>query len=299
MESFQLVYEEDLEEIIEGIKDLKNFFKMKKIEAGISESINKSTHFIKISFPDEKLSRKNLNMFNIYIANILYKALIEEFSRKYIIEFITDTYFFLDGDEIDEVKKRSIEILNNDSHIIEDSNIYYMNRKNEIIEKIVECIEENKEINIKGFLTFRMKELKNELQNIIDKIVEDYLIEKEYNEFIKLLKYFVDIQDSKIDEVNIIIDKGGNYIIQDGSGDDLMDRLFNEFLGNKFTGTVNMEDMLISGLITYCPNKIIIHCANNCHNTEFINTIKNVFLQRVEFCDKCKICNKIKEKNHN
>ncbi len=38
------------------------------------------------------------------------------------------------------------------------------------------------------------------------------MVEKEYNEFIKLLKYFVDVQENKIDEVNIIIDKLGNYI---------------------------------------------------------------------------------------
>lgn len=299
MESFKLIYEEDLEEIIEGIKELKNFFKIKKIDAGISESINNSTHFIKISFPEEKLSKKNENMFNIYIANILYKALIEEFTRKYIVEFLSDTYFFLSGEEINEVRNRSIEILNNNSHIIDDSNIYYMNRKNDIIDKIVQCIEENNEINIKGFLTFRMKELKNELQNIIDKVVEEYLVEKEYNEFIKLLKYFVDIQDSRIDEVNIIIDNSGNYTIQDKNGDDLMDKLFSEFSEGKFTGTVNMEDMLISGLITYCPDKIIIHCASNCINKEFINTIQNVFLQRVVFCDNCKICKKINKKTNN
>lgn len=299
MESFKLIYEEDLEEIIEGIQDIKNFFKIKKIDAGISESINNGTHFIKISFPEEKLSKKNENMFNIYIANILYKVLVEEFLNKYVGEFLSDTYFFLSEEEIDEVRNKSVEVLNNDSHIIDDANIYYMNRRNEIIDKIVGCVEENNEINIKGFLTFRIKELKNELQNMIEKIVEEYLVEKEYNEFIKLLKYFVDIQDSKIEEVNIIINKDGNYIIQDKNGEDLTEKLFSEFLGSKFTGTVNMEDMLISALITYCPDKIIIHCSENCGNKEFINTVKNVFLQRVVFCDSCKICKKINKKTNN
>ena len=35
------------------------------------------------------------------------------------------------------------------------------------------------------------------------------LSEKEYNEFIKLLKYFVDIQDCKLEEVNIIVQRNG------------------------------------------------------------------------------------------
>lgn len=143
-----------------------------------------------------------------------------------------------------------------------------------------------------------MKDLKNYLQNIVDKVVEEYLIEKEYNEFIKLLKYFVEIQESKIEEVNIIISESGEYIVKDKEGNDIIEQLFSEFSGGNFTGVVNMEDMLISGLITYCPNKIVIHCASNCLNKEFINTIKNVFLNRVVFCDNCKTCSKIKEKTH-
>ncbi len=32
------------------------------------------------------------------------------------------------------------------------------------------------------------------------------MVDKEYNEFIKLLKYFVEIEESKLDKLNILID---------------------------------------------------------------------------------------------
>ena len=51
-----------------------------------------------------------------------------------------------------------------------------------------------------------MKELRSDIEEIIDKVIEGYMVEKEYKEFIKLLKYFVDIQESKIDLINIVID---------------------------------------------------------------------------------------------
>ena len=82
---------------------------------------------------------------------------------------------------------------------------YCINKINCIIEKIKECLEENEVINIKGFITFRMKELREDIECIIDKIVEDYMIEKEYKEFIKLLKYFVDILESKIENYSKIL----------------------------------------------------------------------------------------------
>ncbi|EET86548.1 sporulation protein YtxC, partial [Clostridium carboxidivorans P7] len=72
-----------------------------------------------------------------------------------------------------------------------------------------------------GFITFRMKELREDLEEIVDKVVERYMTEKEYNEFIKLLKYFVEIQESKIEEINIIIKSDGKYLIQDKEGNDI------------------------------------------------------------------------------
>lgn len=59
--------------------------------------------------------------------------------------------FFLNGNETEEIKQSSSEVFNIDMTLIDQSNIYYMNRKNDILDKIIECIEENKEINIKGF----------------------------------------------------------------------------------------------------------------------------------------------------
>ena len=44
-----------------------------------------------------------------------------------------------------------IDVFENEDNKIDDNMIYYMNRKNEIIKKIILCLEENNEVNIKGF----------------------------------------------------------------------------------------------------------------------------------------------------
>ncbi len=149
-------------------------------------------------------------------------------------------------------------------------------------------------MNIKGFLTFRMKEIAHDLESIIDKIVEKFMIEKEYNEFIKLLKYFVDVQESKINEVNIMIDKDGDYLVKDELGNDILNNLINELYDSRINSKVSSEDLIISGLITSAPKKIVIHCVENSRNKELIETIKNVFVERVEFCDDCAKCTQLK-----
>lgn len=292
-----VVYNEEREDVIDGINNIKEYFKSKNIVIGISESIESNTHFVKI-FCEEEINDRLRNVFNIHVANILYNVVIDEFYNKDMMSFLSDTYFFLKYDEIKEIRDNSLEVLKGEGAIIDENSIYCINKRNAIIDKIVQCIDENNEININGFMTFRMKELKDDLEGIIDKIVEKYMVEKEYNEFIKLLKYFVEIQESKIDLMNIEVCNDGKYIIRDKNGIDITERLFSDLNDLRYRENTNEEDILISVLITNSPEKIVIHCVENCRNSELIDTVKKVFTNRVEFCDDCKACKKIKRTIH-
>ena len=142
-----------------------------------------------------------------------------------------------------------------------------------------------------------MKELREDIEEIIDKVVEEYMVEKEYREFVKLLKYFVDIQESKIEKINIYIHKGGGYELKDGYGNDIFNEFMKELDECKVDTEAKMEDIIISGLITNAPKQVIIHHKENCLNTEFIDTIVNVFGDRVFYCAGCANCESTKLKN--
>lgn len=283
---------ENNENIIDEIQGLRNHLKSKNIVLGICESIERNTHFIKILCDESDYSEKLRDMVNLYISNVIYKIVIDIFKKKEMYEFINDTYFFLKHEEICDIQEKITDLLV-DFTISDENDVYCMNRKNSIVDRIKDCIEETQEINIDGFITFRMKELIDDIESIVDKIVEKYMVEKEYNEFIKLLKYFVDIQDSKLEEVNIVIVKGGSYEIKDNFGKDIFQEFLNELLDSRFVnGGINIEDIIISGLITNSPKRIIIHGIQNCTNKEIIQTINNVFGDRVHICNQCKICSK-------
>lgn len=275
---------------IEDIQELRGLLKEKKINIGISESIEGNTHFVKIFCDDDNYSEKVESIMDLYISNILYKVVIDTFRRKELYEYLTDTFFFLRHEELIDVEEKVMNALNCNNAISDDTNVYCMNRINNIIEKIRSCIEENREININGFITFRMRELLGDIESVIDKIVEKYMVEKEYKEFIKLLKYFVEIQECKIEEVNIIINPLSAYEIKDSYGNDIFKDFIRDLSECKIGNAINMEDIIISGLITNSPRKIIIHKKENCTNEEFLDTIINVFSERVTFCEECTIC---------
>ena len=288
-----VVYNSSMECIIDEINDIRKCFEHKKVILGISKSKIEDTHIIKFLCNDDDYSDSIAKTFNMNIANMLYKIVIKEFCKKEMNNFLSETYFFLQYDELKQVKPKIQEALLSEGAISGPSMVYYINRKNIIMDKISRCIEENKEINISGFLTFRTKELKQDLECIVDKVIEEYMVDKEYNEFIKLLKYFVEIQESKVDEVNILIEENGDYFLKDEYGNDLVGNM--ELPSVNFDLAENKEELIISTMITSAPKKVIIHCAHNCKNKELLETISKVFVDKVYYCDECSLCEKIKK----
>ncbi|MFW2487642.1 putative sporulation protein YtxC [Clostridium chromiireducens] len=278
----KLAYSEDLT-FSRDLQELRELLKKKNILIGFVESIEGNTHIIKIISEDECYNEKIKEVINLYVSNILYRIVIDNYRKKEMFEFITDNYFFLKQSEILEVEDQIVKVLKYEETTQNEDSIYCLNKINLMVEMIRDCISEKQELNIDGFITFRMRKLRGDIEKIIDKVVERYMVEKEYKEFIKLLKYFVELQESKIEEVNIIIEEGNNYIIRDKEGKNLYYDFCNELITEQNKVDLNIEDILISGLITNAPKAINIFGKENCNNKEFLDTIENVFENRVTF----------------
>lgn len=284
-----IVHNDEID-LVHELQELREILKKKNITIGLVESGEGSSHLIKVMCNEECYNEKIKRMIYLYISNILYNIVIEKYREKELFNFLTETYFFLKQEEILEVEEMIMKVLRSEENLKDEKMIFCISKINSIIEKIKTCLEENEEINIKGFITFRMKELREDIEEIIDKVVEEYMVEKEYKEFVKLLKYFVDIQESKIEKINIYIHEGGGYELKDGYGNDIFNEFMKELSECKIDTEAKIEDIIISGLITNAPKQVIIHHKENCLNAEFIETIVNVFGDRVFYCTGCTNC---------
>lgn len=278
----KLEYSEDIDFIIE-LRKLKEILKEKKINIGFVESIEDHTHIIKILCDDSSYDERIKNIINLYVSNILYRIIIDKYKNKELLEYLTNNYFFLKQSEILELESRIEKVLKCESIIPDENSVLYLNEINYIIEQIRDCISERQEININGFITFRMKNFRNNIENIIENIIETYMARKEYEEFIKLLRYFVEMQVCSIEKVNIVISEKGIYNITDEIGNDLYYKFINEVSENEKRSSDNIEDVLITGLITNSPKEINIYDKYEKMNKELLNTIKSVFVERVNY----------------
>jgi putative sporulation protein YtxC len=159
--------------------------------------------------------------------------------------------------------------------------------------RLLEYFDESNKIILDGFINFRLKDFKNDLEDIVDRAVDDYLMEKEYKEFLRLLKYFVDIQEPKFDMIHIIAGvKENEYSILNEDENEITNECMKDFINDIPGGELNFDDLLVSTLITLAPKLITIHGVSSFKNKELLETIKNVFANRVLMCNGCGLCNK-------
>lgn len=169
-------------------------------------------------------------------------------------------------------------------------------RKNRIAHRILDYIHSNQLMVVEGFINFCLPDYLTEIRFAVELAVEELKNEKEYNDFITLLRYFVDTQVPKIYEVNIMMDDHGIFNLWDGSGIKIEEHYMNYYLDDMLLNEINFDDVLISILITIAPRRIVLHNALEL-GSEPVETIKKVFKDKIRMCTGCERCLKYLNKN--
>ena len=247
---------------LEEVKYSKNKFKIYS---------NIIVHYIgeKISFFDEKLS-----------SNIT-DTILKFYKEKMIKKIINFDYFYFE-----EYEKKII--IQNCCEIIESSEYEQISKEKEYIhEAVLQYVIENKSMILEGFVNFRIKEYIKYLDSIVDIAVNKYIIEKEYNEFISLLRMYINSKKSNIKNLHLIYGKSELTILDENKN---IVPLCKEIYNAKFLSDIifSENDYALNTLLTLLPQRIEIHLLDS--EDEFIKTVKLIFEDRVYICRECNIC---------
>ena len=225
----------------------------------------------------------DVSSFYDFVCNMLTNFVIEKYEIKILKRLFNLYYFYFDDIEKNRILNVCSEIIQN-----KDYNEYDY-RYEQIYIALYDYISNNKNIYIDGFINFRLISYYQSLTDLLDMGVKKYLIDKEYREFISILKVYISLNDCCSNIVHAIYNKN-NIILLDENltkidvtkhvkiNDSLSDISFSQ------------NDYILNTLLSLIPKRIIVHSYDNSNN-EFINTLKMIFEKRLEFCDDCNICN--------
>ncbi|MBS4536285.1 putative sporulation protein YtxC [Clostridium sp. D2Q-14] len=222
-----------------------------------------------------------------YIAEEITDIILNKYQYFIMKKQLSSKDIYFPENDIKKIYNKTSKIINNGKY---DGDLLYKSSKRpKILRSILNYLEDNNEINIEGFINFRLNFWVKLIENTVDKVIEDLIIEKELEEFINILKYFVDIQSPKIDTVNIIFMKNKKYLLYDKDMKIINNDFLKEIAKEMDENEMGYDDLLISSLITIAPENLILHIQDR-GNDDIIKIICSIFNEKVEICYGCNIC---------
>lgn len=237
-------------------------------------------------FHDEDI----IYIFKHQLAEILSEAILNHWEKKLIRRQVERSCKRLPLEEQVELAERAVHFLR---RCIDNESLNLLlkfGRRNKISHSILEHLETHDTLNLEGLVNFSLQEYWREIRFAVDLAYEDYKSEKQYNDFIRLLKYFVETQPPKKPEVNVYLAENGVFQFWDENGRVIEHDFIDLYLEDGLGSSDNLDDILISVLITVAPRRIIFHSSGKLPDTGSAQIIKRVFKERVLMCPGCDRC---------
>ena len=286
--SVQLGTQDYRESICECLRELRE---QEQLPLQIVELRQGKRWLIQCKFHDPSLeATENENMVQkihrYYLANALAETILLHWEKKHVRKIIYKKRHLMEGNWKMVVDK-ALDYLNNGLGQVRG---YRVNRKTSLVTQILSCLDHSPVFDIEGFLDFRAQEYKSEVNKAVEYALDEYVIEKEYMDFILLLKHFVDSQKPQLECLHVGMTPQGKFHLYNNEGAKVTHQFLEDYqLDN--VHELGYEDLLVSALIAVAPRQITLHIRYEGYK-DTLKTIRSVFGDRVRDCQGCPLCEK-------
>ncbi|MBD2845750.1 putative sporulation protein YtxC [Paenibacillus sp. IB182496] len=154
-------------------------------------------------------------------------------------------------------------------------------------------LQRQRRIDLDGFVRFRLSAYRAALREVMQQAVDEWILDKQYHEFLELLRYFVSTQIAKTSVVHVLQEADGqfrlcNYELRPLDPPSASEAPASDLPGGQEHFELDVEDRIVSSLITVSPRQIVIHTERP--EQQVIRTIRAIFGERVTVCGSCQTC---------
>lgn len=215
------------------------------------------------------------------LSNVLMNCIMKFYEKNMVKRVVNCDFFYFEPKEKNIIFDNCYELLD------ENYSDEFQIRKEKIFECLVDYISEHKFFILDGFVNFRLFEYNSLIEECVDTAVNKYIIDKEYKEFIELLRGYIASQKNRTDVIHVIYTKNEPILMDEGQNILVYD---NKFEYPKYLSdiTFSSKDYCLNALLNLLPKKIIVHLL--AEEDEFVETLKLIFQKRLMICRECSIC---------
>ena len=214
---------------------------------------------------------------DLAVVKIISDVIVENMQLRFLVETVKRRYAFLEERAQCDILIKTLRLL---WFRKKDKVDNYTLTKLDIEKRVKKYFEETKknEIILDGFLNFRLQDHKKAWEDMLKRVVQGYILEKDYRDFISILRYFVSMKKPIKRLVNLKY-KDNKYVLSDEDDNEIDCKAYESKLGLK--SGMSASDLILSMLINLAPEKIMLYDYKDFPDKKFVVTVKNVFSKRV------------------
>ncbi|OWZ82858.1 sporulation protein YtxC [Natranaerobius trueperi] len=213
-----------------------------------------------------------------------------EIKRVLLYELSEQKHWHLNKEDYEQIIEKTL----NEKYKKNNDLLYW--EENRIKEQLEEYLLGSHYLDIEGFLRFRLKWFIEVLDNLLDELINEYLMKKEYEDFLSVLQYFVKDQPCRVGKVHLIYRKE-QFELKNELWESFSREYLESIVNEEETGARD-EELFMSAVIALTPKEIIIHTEENSITTkkeydtelDFFEAVETIFSGRVNYCTNCKLC---------
>lgn len=228
-------------------------------------------------------SGNNVDLFYDYVCIILTDIVLKFYEPIVLKKELNNNFFYFSSFE----KDRILELCDSENSIESE---FFKDKYLSIYSSFSKYLKEHHSIVLNGFFNFRLKEYNETLDYILNTCINRYLIEREYYEFINILKLYINSNISKVSNLNLVYTNNKAILLDNKK--QIIDSKSKESLNAKFLSDITFSDndYVLNYLLNVLPSHLTIHLPFDGIEDEFINTLKLIFEGRITICNNCDLC---------
>lgn len=221
------------------------------------------------------------------LAAALAQWIVTQRERGMLRRLIGSRYSYFSPEEREDILRLAATALDGGGEAVP------AHRCRRIGQRLQEYMERHSVLVLEGFVTFRLKDYVEELAGAVDRAVDDFLLEREYREFIGLLRHVVESQGQRPSVAHCVFDPAGAFRLEDACGRPVGAEFLEEVGPEAAARDVGVEDLLVSALITVAPHTLWLHVPDGAAlalSQDALSTLDEVFPGAVSVCHGCERC---------
>lgn len=139
-----------------------------------------------------------------------------------------------------------------------------------VARELTEHFSENENLNLEGFMRFRMKDVLAEWELCVDRAVEELWLQTEYMELMSILNAFVNIKPTRVKEVSLRLNADGSCTLADDTD-------------TRIDCTQSAGEGLMNILMGLSPEHITVYDQSGGKNQALNDMLLKVFAGRIRF----------------